>query len=120
MAQKQPVQKKPNKSKIRRISDWLHLWLGIASGLVVFHLGITGCIFAFQKEITEFIHKKEIFVEVPINKQTVPLSVLKKQKKHWGAKKKSALFQPTKKQTGPGNLAPIKPEIQKLSGISTP
>jgi len=78
MAQKQPVQKKPNKSRIRKISDWLHLWLGIASGLVVFHLGITGCIFAFQKEITEFIHRKEIFVEVPANRETVPLSVLKK------------------------------------------
>lgn len=77
MAQKQPIQKKPRKSRIRRISDWLHLWLGIASGLVVFHLGITGCIFAFQKEITEFIHKKEMFVDVPLNRQTVPLSVLK-------------------------------------------
>ncbi|MCX2433318.1 MULTISPECIES: PepSY domain-containing protein [unclassified Pedobacter] len=77
MAPTKPVQKKPAKSRIRKISDWLHLWLGIASGLVVFHLGITGCIFAFQKEITEWIHRKEIFVDVPANRQTVPLSVLK-------------------------------------------
>ncbi|GGI22669.1 PepSY-associated TM helix domain-containing protein [Pedobacter mendelii] len=77
MAQTKPIQKKPKKSRIRKISDWLHLWLGIASGLVVFHLGITGCIFAFQKEITEFIHKKEIFVDVPAKTQTKPLSVLK-------------------------------------------
>ena len=77
MAPTKPVQKKPTKSRIRKISDWLHLWLGIASGLVVFHLGVTGCIFAFQKEITEWIHHKEVFVDVPANRQTVPLSVLK-------------------------------------------
>ncbi len=29
----------------------IHLWLGLASGLVVLFLGITGCILAFQREI---------------------------------------------------------------------
>ncbi len=29
----------------------LHLWLGLSSGLVVFLLGITGCLLAFQREI---------------------------------------------------------------------
>jgi uncharacterized iron-regulated membrane protein len=77
MALTKQIKKKPAKSRIRRISDWLHLWLGIASGLIVFHLGITGCIFAFQKEITEFIHRKEVFIEVPANRKTVPLSTLK-------------------------------------------
>ena len=76
MALTKPIQKKTNKSRLRRISDRLHLWLGIASGLVVFHLGITGCIFAFQKEITEFIHRKEVFVEVPANRKTIALSTL--------------------------------------------
>lgn len=36
----------------RRINDWLHLWLGLISGIVVFIVSITGCIYAFQKEIT--------------------------------------------------------------------
>ncbi|WP_316802026.1 PepSY-associated TM helix domain-containing protein [Pedobacter nototheniae] len=86
---KQNPKAKSKKSRLRRISDWLHLWLGIASGLVVLHLGITGCIFAFQKEITEFIHKKEIFVDVPANRQTVPLSTLKATaEKALGGKKK--------------------------------
>ncbi|UKT63901.1 PepSY-associated TM helix domain-containing protein [Pedobacter mucosus] len=78
MALTKPLQKKPKKSRIRRMSDWLHLWLGIASGLVVFHLGITGCIFAFQTEITALLHKKEMFIKVPKNQQTLPLSTLKK------------------------------------------
>lgn len=77
MAPTRTTPKKPKKSRLRRISDWLHLWLGIASGLVVFHLGITGCIFSFQKEITDFIHRKEFFVDVPAKAQTQPLSILK-------------------------------------------
>jgi len=78
MTAKQSTQKKNKKSKIRRISDWLHLWLGITSGLVVLLLGVTGCIFAFQKEITEWIHHDEIYVDVPANPKTQPLSTLLK------------------------------------------
>jgi len=90
MALTKPIQKKTNKSRLRRVSDWLHLWLGIASGLVVFHLGITGCIFAFQKEITEFIHRKEVFVEVPANRKTIALSTLTATaEKTLGGKKKN-------------------------------
>ncbi|MGY3054236.1 putative iron-regulated membrane protein [Pedobacter sp. UYEF25] len=70
------LKRKHKKSKLRRVSDWLHLWLGIGSGLIVFFLGITGCIFSFQKEITEYIHKEEIFVHPPSNLTTLPLSVL--------------------------------------------
>jgi len=78
MALTKPFLKKNKKSRLRRISDWLHLWLGISSGLIVFILGITGCLFAFQKEITELIHRKEIFIEhVPADLKTLPLSVLK-------------------------------------------
>jgi uncharacterized iron-regulated membrane protein len=84
-----PIRKKSKKSRLRKVSDWLHLWLGIASGLIVVLLGVTGCIFAFQKEITELIHKKEIFIEVPSNLQTLPLSTLKANaEKALGGKKK--------------------------------
>ncbi|RYZ99117.1 MAG: PepSY domain-containing protein [Sphingobacteriaceae bacterium] len=31
----------------------LHLWLGLASGLIVFFLGVTGCILAFEQEIED-------------------------------------------------------------------
>lgn len=31
----------------------LHLWLGLASGLIVFIIAITGCIYAFQQEIQD-------------------------------------------------------------------
>lgn len=36
---------------IKKIVGKIHLWLGLASGLVVVLLGITGCILAFEAEI---------------------------------------------------------------------
>jgi uncharacterized iron-regulated membrane protein len=37
----------------RKITNRIHLWLGLTSGLVVFIISITGCIYAFQSEIQE-------------------------------------------------------------------
>jgi len=39
------------KSLFRKIFGWLHLWLGLTSGLAVFVIAITGCLYAFQEEI---------------------------------------------------------------------
>ncbi len=39
-----------NKS-FKKITGIVHRWLGLSSGLVVFFLGITGCLLAFQREI---------------------------------------------------------------------
>lgn len=37
---------------IRNIINKIHLWLGLASGLLVFIIAITGALYAFQEEIT--------------------------------------------------------------------
>lgn len=66
--------------KRRTIKYWigrLHLWLGLASGLVVLIVSITGCIFCFQKEITETIHKDWYYC--PAGGQ--PLSLVRLQQK---------------------------------------
>jgi uncharacterized iron-regulated membrane protein len=36
---------------LKKINAWLHLWLGLASGLVVFIVSITGCILVFEQEL---------------------------------------------------------------------
>src|SRR5690606_17575713 len=36
----------------KRINNWLHLWLGLISGVIVFIVCITGCIWVFNQEIT--------------------------------------------------------------------
>lgn len=41
-----------NKS-VRKISLKLHLWLGLASGIVVFIVCVTGCLYVFKDEINE-------------------------------------------------------------------
>ncbi|MFB3389356.1 PepSY-associated TM helix domain-containing protein [Flavobacterium sp. LAR06] len=43
--------KQKNKSRFSKINAWLHLWLGLASGIVVLIMGITGCILVFEQEI---------------------------------------------------------------------
>jgi len=65
-------------AKKRNFKYWtgrLHLWLGLASGLIVCFLGITGCILAFEQEIRS-VTEPYSFVEVQ-NKSLLSPSVLK-------------------------------------------
>lgn len=41
--------------KAKKIISKLHLWLGLSSGIVVFIVAVTGCIYAFQAEIQDMI-----------------------------------------------------------------
>ncbi|MFV0541770.1 MAG: PepSY-associated TM helix domain-containing protein [Aestuariibaculum sp.] len=66
--------KRKNKSRFRRINDWLHLWLGLISGIVVFIVSITGCFYAFQQEIKDALEPWRFVKEQ--NKPYVPPSVL--------------------------------------------
>jgi len=38
---------------LSKINAWLHLWLGIAAGIPVIILGITGCVLVFEHDIKE-------------------------------------------------------------------
>ena len=53
----------------------IHLWLGLASAIIVFIVSITGCIYVFSKEITDARRHDAIHVE-QIGKHTVPISEL--------------------------------------------
>lgn len=64
--------------KRRTAKYWIreiHLWLGLTTGLVVLIVSLTGCLFVFQQEITERLHKDRHFV-VPTSSSTLPLSIL--------------------------------------------
>jgi len=47
--------KKSKKSLFKRVMAWLHLWLGLASGVIVVIVSLTGCIYVFENEIKDFI-----------------------------------------------------------------
>ncbi|WP_121665874.1 PepSY-associated TM helix domain-containing protein [Mesonia aquimarina] len=63
MAKQKKQKKKAKKSSLRKLNDWLHLWLGLASGIIVFIVSLTGCIYAFQQEIKDYLEPWR-FVEV--------------------------------------------------------
>ncbi|MEP6804807.1 MAG: PepSY-associated TM helix domain-containing protein [Flavobacterium sp.] len=64
------------KLKIR----FLHKWLGLISGLIVFIVSITGCIFCFHDEIKDITRKEWRLVE-PQNKPFILPSVLQEKAK---------------------------------------
>ena len=53
--QKSSKLKSKSKSRFSKINAWLHLWLGLASGIIVVIVSLTGCIYVFETEIKDFI-----------------------------------------------------------------
>lgn len=63
------------KNSFKRIIGQLHLYLGLISGLVVFIVAVTGCLWVFQDELSSVFYKQRKYVEVPENKSRVPISM---------------------------------------------
>jgi uncharacterized iron-regulated membrane protein len=61
---------------LKKINAWLHLWLGLASGIVVIIVGLTGCILVFESEI-EDLTLPYLHAENPGNAKMLPPSRLK-------------------------------------------
>lgn len=67
------------KEKQKTLKFWvgrLHLWLGMTSGLLVFIIAVTGCIYAFQAEISDALQDYR-FVK-PENRPVLQPSALRK------------------------------------------
>jgi uncharacterized iron-regulated membrane protein len=54
----------------------IHLWLGIASGLVVFIISVTGCIYVFEEELKTWAYKDRELIVAPKQAAKKPLSEL--------------------------------------------
>ncbi|MDT3401338.1 PepSY-associated TM helix domain-containing protein [Mucilaginibacter terrae] len=69
------------KSIFRKVSEWLHLWLGLISGIIVFVVCLTGGLWVFRYEVFYFTEKYQRLEE----KQRAFLqpSVLEKQGKNY-------------------------------------
>ncbi len=61
----------------KKIIQKIHLWLGLSTGLVVFIISITGCIYAFQQEIQDATQPFR-FSEIE-SKPILPPSIFEKQ-----------------------------------------
>ena len=69
------MSKKKSKYGFKYWVGKLHLWLGMASGIVVLILSITGCIYVFSIEITEALRNDAIYVS-EVKQATIPVSKL--------------------------------------------
>ncbi|MCC9166460.1 PepSY-associated TM helix domain-containing protein [Pontibacter harenae] len=56
-----------NKYSLRKFFNDVHLWLGIASGLVLFVVCLSGTIYTFHTEIEELLEPSKYTVEIPAN-----------------------------------------------------
>jgi len=63
------------KTALGKFIGTLHLWLGLASGLVIIVIGLTGAIYVFTDEIKPLVYRDRLFIQ-PENKPKLPLSQL--------------------------------------------
>lgn len=66
------------KNKFKKTVNKLHLWLGLTIGFFVFIISITGALYAFQAEFTNYFRKDAIhhYEENISSKKVLPLKVL--------------------------------------------
>ncbi|MBV7530666.1 PepSY domain-containing protein [Chitinophaga sp. sic0106] len=72
---KSNIKKAKKPSFLRRLAAVLHLWLGLASGLVIMIVALTGAIYAFQPELSDAF-QPYLFVE-KASTPVLPVSKLK-------------------------------------------
>ena len=49
--------------KFKKIAAFLHLWLGLISGLIITIVSITGCIFVFEEELFNVFHRDLVYLK---------------------------------------------------------
>ena len=80
-------------STFKKINNWLHLWLGLISGIIVLIVCITGCIWVFNEEITGLL-EPETKVEKQNKAVIMPSQLMKiAAEKHPGLKVSYANYQ---------------------------
>ncbi|MBV7440798.1 PepSY domain-containing protein [Weeksellaceae bacterium TAE3-ERU29] len=69
---KRKTKRKKGKSSIEKLISWLHLWLGLIAGIIIFFVAITGTIFVFCDDIIDLVAGEAKYVSVPVDSE--PLS----------------------------------------------
>jgi len=67
-------------SKVKKTIRQIHLWLGLASGLIVFIVATTGAIWTFESEISDLVYPYRK-VEIQNNKPTISIAEIKEKVK---------------------------------------
>ncbi len=76
--------KRKNESLLKYIMAMLHLWMGLISSLVIMTVIISGCLYAFKNQISDWVNRDKVFVSTPLVSAKNPDAIaadLKKQGK---------------------------------------
>lgn len=64
------------RSRVKKWFGFIHLWLGLISGTIIFVVSITGCIYVFRDELFTIAHHDVLFNDIKNKQTTLPVSVL--------------------------------------------
>ncbi|OPB86427.1 PepSY-associated TM helix domain-containing protein [Elizabethkingia occulta] len=87
--------KKHNRSLFYRISARLHLWLGLASGIVIVIICLTGLTWSFKDEITDWLHPELQSDYIEGKPMLNPSALYQKAKKLYPDQQPSYIWRPT-------------------------
>src|SRR5688572_28956725 len=65
-----------DRNKLRNAFRTVHLWMGLASGLVLFVVCLTGTIYTFRSEIEKWIEPGKYYASNTAGKQMTPADEL--------------------------------------------
>jgi uncharacterized iron-regulated membrane protein len=65
---------------LRKLCGQLHLWLGMASGLVILILGITGCVYTFIDELKPLVYQDRLVIPTVPSSFPIPMLPLQELK----------------------------------------
>jgi uncharacterized iron-regulated membrane protein len=68
--------KKSTWQKVRKFFNDVHLWLGLASGLVVFVVCLSGTMYVFNSEIQQYMDRDKYTIPVPEGGKALPVEAL--------------------------------------------
>lgn len=54
--------KRKNESALKYVTWLAHLWMGLLSCIVVFIMCVTGCLYAFKNQITDFSNRDKVYI----------------------------------------------------------
>lgn len=107
----------------KKINAWLHLWLGLGSGLIVFIVSITGCIYVFENEIRsiyqpwQFVAPQEKAFLLPtqlIESARPEMGKLKPTSVRYGQKNESATVTSRNRKKGTSTVVYLNPYTAKV------
>lgn len=64
------------RSRAKKWFGFIHLWVGLITGIIIFLISISGCIYVFRDELFTLAHQDLLFNDAKTKQPTLPISQL--------------------------------------------